>query len=252
MALNGDYGLQRPDFGVYADTGSEPEFINEYVQYYTDLVKSRYGFEILYTKRNNGLADHLLNGKLRTVGTFFSDAAPPFYTLNKNGTKGMLMRQCTSEFKKNPLTKLINSRKKRGEYYNLQLGMSIEEQSRMKVSGIKFRTNIYPLVEKRIRRIDSINYVKDKGLRKPQRSSCYFCPFHSDRYWLWLKKEHKETFLQAVEFEYAINKRAESFNDIRYFCHKKCIPLDFVKFDNEDQLNMFPELIDECDGYCGI
>jgi len=58
MALNGDYGLQRPDFGVYADTGSEPEFINEYVQYYTDLVKSRYGFEILYTKRNNGLADH--------------------------------------------------------------------------------------------------------------------------------------------------------------------------------------------------
>jgi len=60
MALNGKYGLQRPDFGVYADTGGEPEFINEYVRYFIDLVKKTFDFDIYTTQYKQGIVHKLL------------------------------------------------------------------------------------------------------------------------------------------------------------------------------------------------
>jgi 3'-phosphoadenosine 5'-phosphosulfate sulfotransferase (PAPS reductase)/FAD synthetase len=34
MALNGEYGLPRPEFAVFSDTGAEPEFIYDYFDYF--------------------------------------------------------------------------------------------------------------------------------------------------------------------------------------------------------------------------
>lgn len=35
MALEGKFNLPRPDFAVFSDTGGEPEFIYDYVDYFT-------------------------------------------------------------------------------------------------------------------------------------------------------------------------------------------------------------------------
>lgn len=254
MALNGDYGLQRPDFGVYADTGCEPNFINYYVQYFIEFVKKEYDFDIFTVTKNKGLENKILQTpRLSNNGEFYINSVPPFYILKPDGSVGMLKRQCTADFKTNPLKKLINSKLQRGEKYIKWIGMSFDERSRMRISTEKKVTLSYPLVEKFIYRKHSIDYVIHKGLRKPQRSSCYFCPFHSDGYWLWLRKYHLDVFKMACEFERKIQDICKMANFYGIpFLHSSCKPLSEVKFTNENQLNMFPHLIDECAGECGI
>lgn len=254
MALNGKYGLQRPDFGVYADTGGEPEFINEYVRYFIDFVKQKYDFDIYITQYKQGIVHKLLYEEERKSksGLGYTSSSPPYFTLNPDGTKGMMMRQCTPDFKTNPIAKLINSKLERGEKYRMWIGISFDERSRMKISTNKRRINYYPLVDNFIRRKDSIDYILSLGIKKPQRSSCYFCPFHSDRYWQWLKDFHFEEFNKACEFEKAVQARQNDYATSKIFLHSSCKLLDQVIFTDKNQLNMFPELIDECGGECGI
>lgn len=261
MALEGDYNLPRPDFAVYADTGAEPEFVNEYVRYFINYVKNKYDFDIFTTQHKKGLVEHLTNGKKqKRNGDFYTSSVPPLFTRDDSGKKGMLMRQCTSDFKINPCNKLINAHLQRKERYRFWLGISFDERTRMKISSLKRREFYYPLVDNFINRIDSINYLKSKGVKPAQRSSCLFCPFHSDRYWIWLRKYHEVEFNKAVEIEKVMNnlgdcgkvKTGDKFSYFKYFLHSSCVSLAKVQFKNENQLNMFPEMIDECDVLCGI
>ena len=251
MALNKEFGLSRPDFGVYADTGCEPEFINEYVNYFINYVKNIYDFDIYKIMHREGLDQHILTPPISSRnGNFYTSSTPPFYTKSPTGKVGMLMRQCTSDYKIKPLRKLINSKFKRGEPYIKWIGISFDERSRMRISTEKKIINFYPLVENFIRRNQSIEYVIKQGLKPPQRSSCYFCPFHSNNYWQWLRKYHNKEFQKAVEFEIQTQNLIQTQDLI--FLHSSCKPLSEVEFINKNQLSAFPELIDECAGECGM
>lgn len=253
MGLNGEYDLPRPDFAVFADTDGEPQFIYDYVEYFTNYCKKNYDFDIYTIKHKDGLVEHLLNSKQKSRnGKFYTSSTPPFFTKDKNGKIGMLKRQCTSDFKIHPITKFINGKLGRGKKYRLWLGISFDERTRMKISPIKRRLNYYPLVENYIGRMDSVRYVKEKGLRTPQRSSCYFCPYHSPRYWRWLKNEHPDEFQKAVMFEKNIQAKQNDIMKSTPYIHKSCKPLDEVNLNQDSQMDLFPELIDECDGYCGV
>jgi len=253
MALRGDYNLRRPDFAVYADTGGEPQFINDYVRWFVNYVKKEYDFDIFIANHRDGLLHKLTDEQPKKArsGEIYTSSTPPYFILYPDGTIGMIMRQCTSDFKTNPFNKLVNSKLKRGEPYRKWLGISFDERSRMKVSTKRVK-NYYPLVDLFIRRIDSINYIKTLGIKQPQRSSCFFCPFHSDRYWQWLKDFHPTEFERAVQFERTVQARQNDFAKSQIFLHRSCKSLDQVQFTDENQLNMFPELIDECGGECGI
>jgi hypothetical protein len=120
----------------------------------------------------------------------------------------------------------------------------------MKIAQEKKITNYYPLVENFVRRPDVIEYVERHGLKKPQRSSCYFCPYHSDDYWMWLQKYHPDEFQKAVLIDKHVRRMPGVDGDC--YLHDTCKPLDQVEFNNQNQLNAFPHLIDECDGECGI
>ena len=258
MALNGEYNLVRPDFAVFADTGGEPDFIYDYVDYFQRYCRKHYGFEIHVIRKNGpSLYEKLTSEpKLSREGKFYVSSVPPFFTLNDDGTEGMLMRQCTSDYKTHPTNSFISKNINKREKYNLWLGISFDERSRMRISTVKRRINYYPLVGNYLNRKASIDYVISKGVKKPFRSSCYFCPFHSDRYWKWLKKDHKETFIKACELESIVQslslKTGNSILKYKAFLHRSCKPLDEIDFDADTQMDMFPELIDECEGYCGM
>jgi len=253
MALNGDYGLQRPDFGVYADTGGEPEFIDNYVRWFINYIKQHYDFDIYITKNKTGLYNLWYEPeKISEDGRKYTQSLPPFFVLNPDRSKSMIRkRQCTEDYKVKPFNKLVNSIIGR-EPYVKWFGISFDERSRMKISTTKRITYYYPLVEKYINRVDSINYIHKLGIREPQRSSCFFCPYHSDRYWQWLKDFHPTIFHDAVDFENVVRARSKHYLRGEIFLHRSCKPLDQIQFTDKDQLNMFPELIDECGGECGI
>lgn len=255
MALNGEYDLPRPDFAVFADTGAEPEFIYDYLDYFQKYCKKHYGFDIYITKKKgDSLFSKLTFPSKQSRNGFYTSSVPPFFTLNADGSKGMLNRQCTSDYKTNPTSSFINRNIEKKIKYNLWLGMSFDERSRMRISTNKRRLNYYPLVNNFVIRKMTIDYVKEKGLRPPQRSSCFFCPFHSDRYWKWLRKEHKYEFIKAIELEKTIQAKQNHNSILKSipFLHRSCKPLGEIDFDADTQLDMFPELIDECNGYCGI
>lgn len=252
MALNGEFEFM-PDFAIYADTGGEPQFINDYVNYFINFVKVKYNFDIFVVRAKQGLLHKLTiePERIAKSGLSYTSSNPPYFTLNPDGTKGMMMRQCTSDFKIQPIAKFINSKLQRGEPYRKWIGISFDERQRMKISTKRIKL-YYPLVDKFIRRADSIKYIIDKGLNKPLRSSCFFCPFHSDRYWQWLKDYHIYEFERACEFEKTVQARQNGYLTSKIFLHSDCKPLSEIVFTDKNQMNLFPELIDECGGECGI
>jgi hypothetical protein len=253
MALKGDFNLPRPAYAVFADTGAEPEFIYDYFKYFQKYCKKKHGFDIYLTKKKGStLLEKLTSAPKASRNGFYISSVPPFFTLNADGTKGMLMRQCTSDYKTHPTNSLIIKNKDRGDKVNLWLGISFDERSRMKTSQVKWRINKYPLVDNFLNRRNSIDYVMNQGLRMPYRSSCFFCPFHSDRYWRWLKKEHLSEFEKAIAVEEKIQSQQNNESILKSipFLHRSCKPLWNIDFDIDTQME-FPELIDECEGYCG-
>jgi len=255
MGLNQNFGLVRPDFAVFADTGAEPQFIYDYFDYFQNYCKKHYGFDIYLTKKNgDSLYDNLINKpKVSRNGQFYVSSTPPFFTLNKDGIKGMLNRQCTQDYKVYPTNSFIRKLTGKDNHVNLWMGISFDERERMKISQVKWRTNKYPLVDLFFNRKMSIDYITNKGLKMPYRSSCFFCPFHSDRYWRWLKNEHNEEFIKACDLETKIRalQNNDSILKFKPFLHRSCKPLCDIDFDADTQM-MFPELIEECEGYCGI
>ena len=115
----------------------------------------------------------------------------PAYTISANGELGQINRQCTGAWKIVPIRRYLRSvlpaQPKRGSV-QLLTGISWDEALRMKASNVKYIEHVYPLVEKRIRRSDCIQWLEHNGLEVPPKSTCVFCPYHNTTAWKQLKR----------------------------------------------------------------
>jgi hypothetical protein len=259
MGLNGDlHG--RPDCAVFADTGAEPAHVYEYLGFMQEFVKKEYDFDIATIKYGD-IYEDLKRGESATGKRF---ASIPAFAKTPNGEReGMLRRQCTYEYKILPIKKYMkknfNIRRKNKEQENiieLQMGISLDEIQRMKVSQEWFYYHRYPLIDKDLKRSDSIDYVKKFGLPEPPRSSCTFCPFHSDSYFRWLKNNYPEDFEKACQADemIRIDKRGKITAEL--YVHRSLKPLREVDLRSNKEKGMLTlwddGMINECEGYCGI
>jgi hypothetical protein len=130
---------------------------------------------------------------------------------------------------------------------NRIFGMSLDEMERCKQSKDWWADNKYPLVYERMYRGEVANYVNKNhsDIANPPRSSCYFCPFHSNMYWKQLKLKHPDVFEQACEADEIIRH----YPGMKHKCylHRSLKPLRDINF---DQLEV--DIFGECEGYCGI
>lgn len=254
MALMSAYGdLPRPDYIIFSDTGNEPKVVYKWLD---DLEKelNKHGLEVIRVNNGN-IYDDAMNSV--TVGGRF--VTMPFYTKNKKtGEKGMVSRQCTSEYKIVPIHRKIrellgyNPRQRVKEKVNMWQGITIDEITRIRESQTKWITNKYPLFEKGMDRQDAINYVRDKMGRIPPKSSCIVCPFHNNDIWLDIKRNHPDEWEKAIKFDEAIRNHPRF--DSELYLHKSCVPLSEVDL-QEDQMTI-DDFIDgfenECMGMCGL
>jgi hypothetical protein len=250
MALMSAKGvLPKVDCAIFADTGYEPKKVYEYLEW----IKTQLPFPV-YTVEKGNIKDDMLNSI--SNGTRFLVA--PFYTKNSiTGKKGMVMRQCTNDYKIQPIRKKIRElcninygkHFPKDKYVDQWIGISTDEISRMKPARDKYINNVHPLIDLKMSRKDCLKWMSENAFPLPEKSACICCPFHDDKYWYFMKHNRPEEFADAVEFDKKI-RRGSRKQDDELFTHRKCIPLDEVNFDiKTDQPDMFNN---ECEGMCGV
>jgi hypothetical protein len=85
-------------------------------------------------------------------------------------------------------------------------------------------------------------------MREPGKSACLICPFHSDNYWRVFKKQFPDEFEEACGFDDIIRDYPGLRR--RAYLSKHLKPLRDIDFSQSPSL--FPEMIEECDGLCGL
>ena len=247
MAAKGD--LPPVDVAIFADTGNEPKAVYTYLNYLSNILP----FPIFKVRKGN-IKDDMLNAKGKT-----NFVVAPFFTQNKiTGKKGMVMRQCTNDYKIQPIRVKIRElcgvakgkHFPKDKYVEQWIGISTDEVGRMKPARDKYILNRHPLIEAKMSRQDCIDYLKKNDILLPEKSACIVCPYHNDSYWHFMKTERPEEFAEAVDFDKQVRTITRK-EDEQIYVHRSCKPLDEVEFDKDEtdkQLDMFNN---ECSGMCG-
>ncbi|MGO1000748.1 hypothetical protein [Lysobacter sp. CA196] len=244
--------IEPPEVAVFADTQVEPASVYRHL----DWLKRQLPFPVTTVSAGN-LGDEIL---ATSRGERINNARPPFFVRNPDGSRGMLRRQCTGDYKIDPIRRHVRtllgvgpgSRVPSDHQVEMIMGISLDEAGRMKIARDRWQTNVYPLVERRLTRWDCLQWMRRHGFPEPPKSACYPCPFRSDREWRRLRDDDPADFARAVAIDHAIRTPGYGRLVGESYVHASLIPLDAVDFStpaDKGKLNLWE---DECDGQCGV
>lgn len=170
----------------------------------------------------------------------------PVYSDTPEG--GRINRQCTGQWKIKPLRRWLQSNRF-GQTVEMWLGISLDEVQRMKDSNVKYISNRWPLIEKRMSRHDCKLWLERHELEIPPRSACVFCPFHSRGEWRDLRDNGNGDWEKAIEVDRKIRKARPPYD---LFVNVQRVPLDEADLDNEIDKGQLSLWENECEGVCGV
>lgn len=245
LAATGE--LPRPDLAIFADTQSEPPWVYGHL----DWLEREFGSLIPIRRVTAGSLEldclESRDGRSRW-------AAIPFFTspTNRKDAHGRLRRQCTREYKIDPVRRAIREAvgpgRKRAEEW---VGISLDEAHRAKPSRIPWITTRWPLLlDRPMRRGECMEWMRSQGFPIPRKSACVFCPFRDDRSWDEMKRQAPDQFERACEFDDSI--RDGKLRGVRSepFVHSSLLPLREVQFDVASTMRL--DFGEECEGRCGL
>lgn len=259
VALMAEHGeIEKPDCAIFADTQSEPKNVMDWL----DFLETKLSYPIYRVTKGSLYKDSLILRTSAKTGQKCIATKIPAYVKNPDGSRGIFGRKCTADYKVAIIEKKVKEllgikrfSKKNRLMCEQIIGISADEPDREKPSIRSEIKNVYPLLDLRMTRQDCLDWMKSKGYPEPPKSSCTFCPFHSDEMWIELRES--EDWPAIVEFEREFQRLVVSDDVTRGipFLHPSLIPIDQVVFKVKDkkhklhQLNMFR---DDCTGMCGV
>lgn len=255
MALRREIGPM-PDHVIFADTGWEPQAVYRHLEWCRKetarLSNGAVGFHVV--SAGNIRSDHLAGlTQQHTTGQRY--ASMPLYTANGGG---MGRRQCTREYKIDPITKKtrellgLKPRQRVKGVVEKWIGISTDELERLKVSSNKWEHNRWPLIEARMNRGDCRAWFAREYPGVPLvKSSCLGCPFQNNERWRALRDGDPDGWEDACQFDEAIRHNGARLRGMKeqQYVHKSGVPLrdaDLGEIDMEDAF------LGECDGVCGV
>lgn len=255
--------VERADFAVFADPGSENKETYEYLKWLKKWAKQNGGIPIIHVGKKTLYKD-LIAGTNKTGSRF---ASIPAFTKNENGKTGILQRQCTEEYKTSEVFKALRSvyrlkAKQRTPPTEIWLGITREEKDRLKYPRVKWMTFVYPFVNYKstksnfervaytnlLSRHDCVEWLTANSFPVPPKSACIFCPFQSDRRWLDLKTKHPGEWRKVIALDERIRNSTAKGVKQPIYLHRSCEPLKDANL-QENQLDLFNA---ECSGLCGV
>lgn len=254
VALMADRGEiePRPDCGIFADTQAEPGAVYRWYDQLCDLVT----FPIYRVSSGNLTATI---GAKRPSGKFRIIPIPAYVRM-PDGRKmgGLLNRSCTRDYKINPIRKklrellgLTGRKAPAFPVVSQWIGISLDEAHRMKPSRDSWIENRWPLIEKRMTRSDCLAWLEAHGFPRPPKSSCVFCPFHSDAHWQSLTAEERET-ANRVDDSLRCHPSGEYRRTGSVYLHRSGRPLREIDFKDKNRSLFEDGFGNECEGMCGV
>lgn len=260
MAAHGEV-TPMPNAAIFADTQAEPASVYRWL----DWLEGQLPFPVHRVTRGSLTEESLIIRERKDKTGYWSKSLVPAFIENKDGTRGIMGRQCTYSYKVEQLERAARrlGKVKRGQKevtVTQWIGISWDEIQRIKPSRVAWSQHRWPLVELRMGRRDCLRWMEERGYPKPPRSACVYCPFHSDKEWRRLKDEEPEEFARAVKFEKDIQEVKAKTERMRGvpFLHPSLVPLDQVDFRTDierGQLSLWLEeqsFGNECEGMCGV
>ena len=256
MAAKGEIGPM-PTAAIFADTQAEPASVYRWL----DWLEKQLPFPVIRVTQGSLTVASLTVRTNRKTGKSYYSNMIPAYTRNPDGSKGIVSRHCTYNYKLVPLLKKQREigKIKRGQKtvgVISWIGISLDEVSRMKPSRNNWAQNRWPLIEMEMTRHDCLRWMEARGFPTPPRSACTYCPFHSDHEWKRLKNDEPSAFADAVQFEkdlQHLHQVTHANGKIRgkIFLHNSLVPLGEIDF-SEDTKQGNLNFHNECEGMCGV
>ena len=290
--LSIDGHLPKLDHAIFADTGWEPQSVYTHLDR-LEVELSYHGIELHRVSAGNIALD-----ALDALDPEHRFASMPLYTQEKpqpctkckrtgelvvtlddestkvvrcarcrgTGTwdgKGMVRRQCTSEYKLKPIKEKVRellgaprvngkaTRVKRGRFVESWVGISTDEFERIAPHGVSYMRRVDPLVETlKLSRDQCEAYLADRWRWPVGKSACIGCPFHSNAEWRALRDNEPDAWEAALVFDNAIRDENRHLHMPHLrgvpFLHDDRVPLREVDIDretdNERRARLQPQL----------
>lgn len=265
MSMAGE--VQPFDVAIFADTQEEPEAVYAHLAWLGSLGGPR-----ILTVSAGRLGNDLIAGKNSTGANLTRFTSIPTFCTDDGGqTHGRNRRQCSSEYKTEPIEKgirrevlgLLPGRTiPKGVRVHQYFGISLDEASRATRIYERFHVTEesklqphFPLIDRMMTRANCIEWLAGRVPHEVPRSACVFCPFHSDAEWQRLKDTGGIDWSRALEIDEALRShaRAAQYMNKTMYLHRSCQPL--VEIDFKPQVNRKELQLGfgvECEGVCGV
>jgi len=240
MAAHGEIAPM-PDGAIFADTGWEPKAVYEHL----DKLERALPFPVYRVSAGN-LREAAIGGGSKRSPKF---AIIPWFTRNPDGTHGMGRRQCTAQYKIDPIMRkiveLCGGLRRKGQAESW-IGISTDEVMRMKPARVQYIIHRWPLIEMRMNRGDCRAWLQRHGWEAP-RSACIACPFRSDEEWQMLTPNE---IVDAVLVDEAIRHQFPSKGE--QFVHRARVRLADVDLRSPARIGQADLFNNDCEGMCGV
>ena len=257
MALMAAEGLIKPmpDYAIFADTGWEPRAVYEHLAW----LETQLPFPVHRVQKRN-LRDDIIAGVNHTGHAFHSI---PVFVRSIDGATGVAKRQCTTDYKLEPiytgLRDLLGLGYRQqipyGMWVELWIGISFDEVMRMKPSRNHWIEHYWPLIGRKMTRSQCAEWFAERhpGRTLP-RSACIGCPYRTNSEWADMKARDPESWADATMIDELLRSATSARRfDGEVYLHSSRTALAEVNFpskpDNSDQPILFG---DECEGICGV
>lgn len=171
--------------------------------------------------------------------------------MDKTGAPGN--RSCTSDYKIRPISRWLRSQGvSKDNPATVLIGISTDEVFRVgRRQPVRNQQAAYPLIELGYSRSQCQAIIQQAGIPVPPKSSCYFCPFHTNQSWSEMRRDEPDLFAKSVELEGIINQKRHDLGRDRVWLSNHQAPLDSSVAVAQETLPYDSDISGECgSGYC--
>lgn len=256
--------VPRFDYAIFADTQEEPKAVYDHLEWLKSL-----GGPPIIVRTAGKLGDDVV-AAVNTTGQAFQ-CLPAFVAGPDAPNGGMRRRQCTKEYKIEPIELAIRRdilgvkpgcRVPKDVRVAQYIGLSFDEPRRIvkvkaRFAGLSWAEVRFPLWDMQMTRRGCASYLAEIVPHTVPRSACVFCPFRDNESWRWLRDNDSEGWERACEVDEGMRANDTGGSrglDVKSYLHRARVPLREAPIDTpesrgEQYVFGFAQ---ECEGMCGV